>query len=156
MAEALNKAVRKARRSARVPHGTRCADCGIDNPIVLHKDGEQWCCYECANVRRGKRPDEAHHIFGKDVHPMTIDIPANLHRIVSETQLDLPEEIRGRSASNPLVWIIRLLCAVRDFGQAIIGFLTGCINWLARLLARLEAAFGANWATALDLPPLFG
>jgi hypothetical protein len=156
MAHALDKAVRQARRKSRTPADARCVDCGIDNPIVLHKDGEQWRCYECAKVRRGERPDEAHHILGKDVDPMTVDIPANLHRILSEAQLDVPEEIRGRSASNPLVWIIRLVCAIRDYGQAIVAFLTRCANWLARLLARLEAHFGANWATALDLPPLFG
>jgi len=155
MAQALDKAVRQARRKSRTPTDARCADCGVTNPLLLHCEGETWRCYECAKIRRGQRPDEAHHILGKDVHPKTVDIPANLHRIISDVQLDLPEELRGRSVRNPLVWIIRLLCAVRDFGQAIVGFLTGCINWLARLLARLEAHFGANWATALELPPLF-
>ena len=156
MAQALDKAVRQARRKSRTPADARCVDCGFDNPIVLQRDGKQWRCYECAKIRRGQRPDEAHHILGKDVHPMTVELPADLHRIVSEAQLDLPEEIRGRPASNPLVWIIRLLCAIRDFGQAIIAFLTRSVNWLARLLAWLEAHVGANWANELDLPPLFG
>lgn len=156
MAEALNAAVRLAQRAQRIPVGAKCADCGISNPVVLQEDGEHWRCYECAKIRRGERPDEAHHILGRDVHPMTIDIPANLHRILSEEQLAIPEEIRGRSPHNPLVWVIRLLCAVRSFGKAIVDFLTGGINWLTRLLVALERRLGAKWADVLGLPPLFG
>lgn len=156
MAQALDKAVRQARRKSRTPPDAKCADCGIAAPVLLHLDEETWRCYECAKMRRGERPDEAHHLLGKDMHPMTVEIPANVHRFLSEAQRDLPEEIRGRSPHNPLVGVIRILAGLRGMCQAFLDFLTASINWLARLLARLEAYFGANWATALELPPLFG
>jgi hypothetical protein len=156
MADALDTTVRKARRTARIPKTARCADCGINTPVVLQRDGKQWRCYECAKLRRGERPDEAHHILGKDVDPKTTEMPANLHRVLSEEQLDIPEEIRRMSPRNPLAWIIRVLCAIRDFGMAILDMLKRAISWLTRLVLALERRLGAKWAEELDLPPLFG
>lgn len=156
MANALDTTVRKVRRTRRIPKTARCADCGIDTPVVLQRDGKQWRCYECATIRRGERADETHHILGKDVDPTTTDIPGNLHRFLSEEQLAMPEAIRTANPRNPLVIVIRFLCAVRDLGTAFLDFLTRGINWLARLLERLEEKFGADWAAKLDLPPLFG
>lgn len=155
MAEALDAALRKSRRARKAPQGVRCGTCGIRNPAVLHRDGAAWHCYECATVQHGNGPTEAHHILGKAIHPMTVDVPANLHRILSEEQLNIPEKLRSRSPHNPLVWIIRLLCAIRDFGKAIVDLLSTCVQWLTRLLTALEARFGEHWTDALGLPPLF-
>ena len=156
MAEAIDTAVRQAKRARRIPKTARCADCGITTPVVLQRDGTQWRCYVCAAIRRGVCPDETHHILGKDIDPMTADIPGNLHRFLNEEQLAIPDAIRDAHPHNPLAWIIRILCAVRDFGKAILDALSAAINWLSRLLARLEERFGAEWDKALDLPPLFG
>jgi hypothetical protein len=156
MADALDKAVRQARRTTRIPKAARCTDCGITAPVLLHPHEDAWRCYECANIRRDLCRDETHHLLGKDIDPMTVDLPANLHRILSEEQLDIPDEIRGLSPHDPLVWIIRVLCAIRDFGRAILDMLERSIAWLTRLLLALVRRFGARWADALDLPPLFG
>jgi hypothetical protein len=155
MAEALNAAVRQARRAHRIPKTARCADCGIADPVVLQRDGKQWRCYECAKIRRGECPDESHHVLGKDIDPMTANMPGNIHRFLTEEQLAIPEIIRTVHPHNPLAWIIRILCAIRDFGRAILDNLDAAINWLSRLLARLEERFGTAWDKALDLPPLF-
>ena len=153
MAEALNAAVRAARRTHRIPATAYCAECGETDARLLHQRGKAWCCYACDRQALGLGPTEAHHILGKELSPVTIDIEANLHRLLSEEQLNIPEILRGKSPHNPLAWIIRVLCAIRDFGKVIVGFLDGCVQWLVRLLTALEQRFGEAWAAEIGLPP---
>lgn len=155
MAEALNAAVRATKRARRIPPHARCADCHIANAVVLQRSGRQWRCYQCANARRGVSIDEAHHILGKDCSPVTVDINVNLHRILSDEQLAIPEEIKQKDPHNPIAWIIRLLCSIRGLCRALLDMLTAAIEWLRRLLAALEKEFGEQWPGKLDLPSVF-
>jgi hypothetical protein len=42
-------------------------------------------CYECDLKARGRSIIEVHHIIGRDVD-LTVAIPANLHRAISQRQ----------------------------------------------------------------------
>lgn len=153
MSEAGNAAMRDAARKRRIPENARCAVCGFGDAITLEAWGDKWRCYQCSNRARGKPTEEAHHILPRKVSPLTVDLPANLHRILSEKQLTIPQEIRDAAPGHPLAFIVLLLCSVRDFGLAIVEFLGAAIQWLVRLMEWLDAKLGKGWIK--ELPPLF-
>lgn len=153
MAEAANAAIRDAARKRRIPDGARCARCGFGDAVALEAWGDKWRCYQCSNEARGRPTEEAHHILPRKVSPVTVNVPVNLHRILSEQQLTIPKEIRDAAPHHPLAFVVTLLCAVRDFGLAIVGFLGAAIQWLLRLMEWLDTKLGKNWIK--ELPPLF-
>jgi hypothetical protein len=73
------------RRLRRFPAAACCADCGERNRLVLCRTGKQVVCYECRLQRRGRPPRELHHIGGRP-SKLTLPVPANLHRLLSELQ----------------------------------------------------------------------
>ena len=103
-------------------------------------------------IRRGECVTERHHILGKHVSAVTIDCPANLHRLLSDKQLEIPEEIKRYAPRDPLGWINRVLCAIRDFGQAVLDMLSFAIGFLRRLLDGLFERYGNRWTDEFGLP----
>ena len=154
MAEALDAAVRAAARKRRIPDGARCATCGFADPRALEAWGKTWRCYDCASVARGRAPMEAHHLFGKDVHPMTVPFDGNVHRILTDLEREVESEIHQLAPHDPLAWIIRLLWSVYNFARAVLDQLGRAIAWLTRLLHALRERFGNAWPKELGLPAL--
>lgn len=153
MAEAASAAFRDAARQQRIPEDARCAACGFADAVALEVWGERWRCYACSNLARGKPAEEAHHILPRKVSPVTVNVPANLHRVLSEKQLTIPKEIRDAAPHNPLAFVVTLLCAIRDFGMAVVEFLGAAIQWLMRLMEWLDHRLGKGWEN--DLPSLY-
>lgn len=153
MAEALSAAVRAAARKRRVPDGARCAECGFSDARVLESWGKKWRCYACAKHARGQSAMEAHHVLPAKTSSATVNVPANLHRILSEQQLGIPQDIRAHAPRHPLAFVVVLLSAVRDFGLTAVQFLGAAIQWLLRLMAWLDEKLGKDWIR--ELPPLF-
>jgi hypothetical protein len=153
MAESLDAAVREAARKRRVPENARCAECGFPDAKALERWGNAWRCYECANRARGKSTTEAHHVLPAKASSATINIPANLHRILSEQQIAIPQDIRAGAPKHALAFVVVLLSAVRDFGLTVVQFLGAAIQWLLRLMAWLDEKLGKGWIK--ELPPLF-
>jgi hypothetical protein len=155
MAESLNRTVREAARLRRIPKGARCAVCGFAHPTALESWGKRWRCAECAKRARGQEPTEAHHILGRRVHPKTVKVMANLHRVLSDKQLDLPAEVLAHAREDPLAFAALLLRAQRDFCEAMADFQGAAITSALRLREALVRKYGQDWPTRLGLPPLF-
>lgn len=153
MAEASNAAIRDAARKRKIPEGATCGECGFADARALEPCGEDWQCYECAQKARGKATSEGHHVLTRKVSPVTVDVPGNLHRILSEQQLTIPKVIRDAAPHDPLAFVVRLLGAIRDFFNAVAEFLGRAIDWLLRLKEWLDAKLGAKWIE--QLPPLY-
>ncbi len=73
------------RRLRRFPAVARCADCGIGHPLLLGRSRKQIVCQTCRLARQGRPPLEAHHLGGRP-GDVTVEIPANLHALLSWLQ----------------------------------------------------------------------
>jgi hypothetical protein len=80
---------------------------------------------------------------------------ANLHRLLSDTQLDVPPDLAERARKDPLAFAALLLQSQRDFNAATTDFQDMAIQGALRLRDALEARYGKDWPKKLDLPPLF-
>ena len=154
MAEASNTAFREAARWRRIPDGARCTVCGTNNRVVLAVWGDDWRCYQCSAWAHGRTVMEAHHLFTRKVSSVTIDIPANLHRELSDQQLAIPPDILKAAPDNPLAFALMLVYAIRDFARTIVGYLDAVIEWLRRHMAWLIETHGPEWYK--QQPPMFG
>jgi len=129
--------------------------CGFAHPAALEVWGKRWRCAECAKRARGQAPTEAHHILGRRVHPKTVNVMANLHRVLSDKQLDLPAEVLAHAREDPLAFAALLLRTQRDFGEAMADLQGAAITSALRLRDALVTKYGKDWPTRLGLPPLF-
>jgi hypothetical protein len=156
MAEAANAVVRATSRRRRVPVEAQCTICGCNDPRVLQQDGKDWLCYECANCARGRPTEEAHHVLPKSVDPtVTVTVPGNMHRVLSELQRELPKAVREVAPRDPLAWVITVLSAVHDFAQTAVHYMGAAIAWLLRLWEALKAQHGRDWWASLGLPGIY-
>jgi hypothetical protein len=73
------------RRQRRFPAGAFCVDCGGRNRLLLCRSGKQVVCYRCRLRRRGRPEEELHHLGGRPGE-LTVRVPANLHRLLTELQ----------------------------------------------------------------------
>jgi hypothetical protein len=155
MAESLNRAVRQAARARRIPKNARCAVCRFAHPAALEAWGKRWRCNECAKRARGQVPEEAHHILGRHLHPKTINVMANLHRVLSDKRLDLAAELLEHAGTDPLAFAAVLFRTQRDFSEAMAEFQGAAMTSALRLREALIAKHGKDWPAKLGLPPLF-
>ena len=72
-------------------------------------------CYEHLLLQQGKATVEAHHPLGKANDPSTVGALGNLHRALSDSQQDWPEEVRRNPQRNPLWWIAGILYSLHDY-----------------------------------------
>src|SRR4051812_18800344 len=107
MAESLNRAVRNARRRRTSQH-VPCTECG--KRIWAKKGTKPGLCYECQARAAGKGTSEVHHILDRGIDPnLTVEVPGNLHRDLSELQLDWPPEVRKNRANDPILIAMAVL-----------------------------------------------
>lgn len=128
------------------------------------------CCHECAARADGRSTVEKHHVLGRAVSDITVDIPLNWHRV-----LHAPAKRRDgvllRPGDNPLHRIAAaIMCGVdiarafADYGEthgtwqwaidlarttADIG--EHAADWLLILAGWLEDRLGDEWFS--ELPP---
>jgi hypothetical protein len=72
-------------RLRRFAPGARCANCQLGHPLLLCRSGNQVLCHDCRLKKRGKRPVELHHVGGRPSE-LTVEVPANLHALLSWLQ----------------------------------------------------------------------
>jgi hypothetical protein len=65
--------------------GARCGNCQLGHPLLLCRSGEQVLCHDCRLKKRGQRPVELHHVGGRPSE-LTVEIPANLHALLTWLQ----------------------------------------------------------------------
>jgi hypothetical protein len=157
--EALNREVRTARRTRTLGPNAYCSHCGCVDPTALVKRTRQGkrviLCYECAQARDGKRTVEDHHLLGKASDEVTIPVPGNAHRVLSDLQLDRSAALRDNPDRDPLIWLAQLCHALKDIFTYCVEWLDRIAEWLLALSQELRAQFGTGWWTALGVPPFW-
>lgn len=70
----------RARRSALLPAGARCAECNERDPLVLVPDDRLILCADHDAERRRQRPVQLQHIARYHNGPWVVYVSANRHR----------------------------------------------------------------------------
>ncbi len=152
---AINRASRRAKRTRVLGKDARCERCGWAEPTALTKRDGQVLCYECRCVEDRRATMEDHHILGKANDPVTIPVPGNLHRGLSDAQQDWPQELRRNPARDPLVWLAQACRGLSDHLAWWVKVLAAVARWLVNLAAALRREHGETWWTALGIPSLW-
>jgi len=157
MSDHVDTTAMYARRRRVLGPDARCRQCSETAIAALQRDTEGIICYECARDRQGKHTVEDHHPLGKanDMNT-TIGVPGNFHRQLSAMQADWPEAVRNNPTRDPLLWVVAVALAVRDFAGVLTIYAQQIADWLMQLHAALIAHHGAAWVSALALPLLWG
>lgn len=120
------------------PEISFCSECGAKTLAgAILKSG---ICYECDLKARGRSTIEVHHIFGRDVG-LTIAIPGNIHRAISQRQA-ARRPILKRTSDDPIIQIARLLTIAAELFEVAADYLmlNNFPDWLANfcnVLAQL-------------------
>jgi hypothetical protein len=113
-----------------------CKECGETAPPALTRAG---LCYECKCRREGRPVVERHHVLGRG-SPLTVDLPANIHRQLS-ARAECRPAILKRRCENPLIDIARIVTAVAEIAETGADFVRrhDLPEWLATV-ADIAAA----------------
>ncbi len=136
---------RHARRRRVLPPDARCA-CGEQDPRCLIETDHGIQCYAC-HARDTGRPDaEHHHIAGRHNLAMTVPIPNNEHRILSDCQQDWPTTTLRNPDRSPL---LQAAAAIRGWLDILVVILERAIGWIPGFLEALDAwlcaRLGPEW-----------
>jgi hypothetical protein len=80
---------------------------------------------------------ERHHIAGENNNRLTISIPANLHRVLSERQYDWPQRMLENPEGNSLIEIAGMLQGLIDVLDCLID---RCLRQVPTTLLRIAEA----------------
>ncbi len=130
----------------------RCVNCGETNPAALTDTAPHIICYLCQALATGRPPTEVHHPAGRHNSPVTVPIPANDHRVLSDMQRGWPESTLRNPDGSPLLVAAAMLRGWLDVLQLIIERTVGLIPpFLEALDEGLRSEFGERWWEKLDL-----
>jgi Zn ribbon nucleic-acid-binding protein len=152
--EAIDKATRRARRK-RTVGGAPCQGCAWADVTALTKPEDSVSCYECGRDRDGKPTTEAHHIQGRANDPATVQVPGNLHRMLSDNQIDWPIALKSNPDRDPLIWLAQACRGLYDHLAVWVTNLKCVSIWLAALSEALRRTYGPTWWTTLGIPSLW-
>ncbi len=130
----------------------RCVNCGETNPAALTGTAPRIICYLCQALAAGRPPTEEHHPAGRNNSPVTVPIPANDHRVLSDMQRAWPESTLRNPDGSPLLVAAAMLRGWLDVLQLIIERTVGRIPPFLEALDRgLRSELGERWWERLDL-----
>jgi hypothetical protein len=152
--DAINQTTRHAKRRRVVGAGS-CSGCSWSGVTALVKRDDGVWCYECALTRDGKSTTEAHHFLGRANDPVTVPVPGNVHRELSDAMMDWPTELKTNPERDPLIWLSQACRGMGDHLQFWVQRLKAIAAWLVSLSAALRESHGASWWTTLALPSLW-
>jgi hypothetical protein len=154
----LNRAVRHARRKRVLGPDARCSRCGCTDLTALTERTRQGkrviLCYECAQIRSRRATVERHHLLGRVNDPSTVGMPGNLHRDLSDKQLDWPEEVRHNTHRNPLLTLAGVFYALHDVLQWLVQRWRKIADNLVKAGRWAESKGGPHWWVEAGLEPL--
>jgi hypothetical protein len=145
MSDEIRRISRHARRAGKFPTDSKCASCPETDPIVLVEGSDPLRCYECQARGAGKSGVEADHFAGAANSPVTLRIPANVHRRRSDRQYDWPRATLENRDGNPLLKIAAMVRGWLDYLQIIVDVLDVVPAALVALNASLVNGQGARW-----------
>ena len=146
----IARAGRRERKSRKLGPDAACA-CGWTRPDALQRDGARISCYECACARHSQPPVEQHHVIGRAADPVTVGVPGNMHRLLSESQREWPEAIRHNTSRDPLLWLAGAALSLHDQLTLWVAMLAEIATWLTRLGEALGRHHGDRWWDALEV-----
>ena len=123
----------------------RCGSCGVDEPIVLIQTADGVACYECLAGAGGRAQMERHHIAGQHNSSVTVEIPANQHRVLSELQRTWPEATLRNPDGSPLRQIAAALRGGLDLVHLALDFLDQIPAQIEALDVSLTRQRGPGW-----------
>jgi hypothetical protein len=133
----IKTGTRRAKTQRRVGVGAACADCGKSAPEVpLVARSRPKRCYACYQIARGKKPTEGHDIAGKSNSPIKIEVPANVHRSLSEAQYEWPRKTLQNPDGSPA---LRATAALRGARDLIVELLTTLFDSCIVLIEMIDA-----------------
>jgi hypothetical protein len=125
-----------------------CRLCGEKDPGALTGAYPDILCYECRSGPKHSR--EAHHVAGRANDQITVDLPGNVHRIVSDRQADWPRRTLTNPDQSPLLraaaWLRGSIDLLRTLIERGLDWIPGFLEWLDQCLVQ---EFGDNWWKAL-------
>ncbi len=151
----IDKVARQVKRRRVLGEAATCAWCGWTDQTALTKSNDRVLCYECRCGEDGKATTEEHHVLGKDNDATTIPVPGNLHRGLSDRQLDWPAEVRRNPGRDPLLWLVGGFLSLVDHVTWWVGVAPKAAQWAVELVAALRRVHGEAWWTALGIPSLW-
>jgi hypothetical protein len=143
----IKAATRRSKVERRLGEAKSCTQCGESKAEALVARSRPRLCQECYSARRGVKKTEAHHVAGKANSPVTIEVPANVHRgVLSVSQYEWPPMTLRNPDGNP---ILRMAGAVRGAKDVITdlvaGFLDACAHGLELLADVIREKLGDAW-----------
>ncbi len=129
--------------------------CTENDAFALTGTAPDVVCYEHRTARQGRDPVEAHHVAGRaNDSDLTVPIPGNDHRVLSDLQRDWPIATLRNLESSPL---IRAAGFLRGWLDVLWVILTRGVAWIPAFLERLDEFltnhFGSEWWRTLGLQP---
>ncbi len=125
------------------------SDCNERDPFALVGFHPEVLCYEHDRVANGLNPIEADHRAGQRNDPMTLMIPGNDHRVLSDMQIDWPRETLHNPNKSPLIRVVAMIRGFLDLLWLLIMRILPWIFALENLDRLLVDAHGTDWWDAL-------
>jgi hypothetical protein len=133
----LRAIARTESRARRLPADAKCDGCQGREALSPRPDG-RILCYECQLIEAGKAPVEADHVAGRANSPLTVPLPANFHRSVTEFRDRNGVGQWPAADGNPLI-------AVAHFVAGLAAYLWAIATYLKDLAVKHDQDFGSAW-----------
>jgi pimeloyl-ACP methyl ester carboxylesterase len=111
----IKAGARRARAQRRVGAGAACTVCGETRAEALVARSRPRLCIQCYERRRGKKSTQGHHVGAKANAPLSVEIPANDHRTLSDAQYEWPPPTLQNPDGSPLIALAGCLRGIADF-----------------------------------------
>lgn len=129
----------------------RCQSCTEANALALMRVGDSMLCFECRARLEGKSPFDDHHPMGRHNDPLTVRLPTNDHRIVSDMQIDWPAQTLRNPEQSPLR---KASAALRGWIDVLRLIMYRAIGWIPDFLDGLDEWLtqeqGEQWWNGVD------
>lgn len=138
---------RRSRRRRALPPDARCA-CGEADPRCLVSTETETSCYACRTRTTDCGSLEQHHPAGRHNLAVTVPVPANEHRLLSDLQQDWPTATLRNPHGSPL---LQAAATIRGWLDVLTLILERTVGWVPAFLEALDAwlctGLGPSWPT---------
>ena len=142
----IRTGARKAKTQRRVGPGAQCTACGESRAEAIVARSRPKLCMQCHAAKRGKKTTETHHLAGKASSRVTVEVPANDHRTLSDAQYEWPPGVLPNSDGSPLLAAAAFLAGAADLIEhLIVDGLRNLAEFLRKLDAWLRERAGQFW-----------
>ncbi len=132
---------KRRRLGSRYP---KCELCDEGDPLALTGLHPHILCGSC---RAASQPAlEAHHVAGRHNDPLTVNLPRNPHRVITEQQTLWPRDTLTNPHGSPLLeaaaWLRGFLLLVRTLMERGLDWIPPLLEWIDQ---KLTTQLGQKW-----------